>query len=118
MNGSNLPNTSANMQSAAVNATISAGQRIRSGTQVRTWDPAFGSTFFGPSVSRVVIYSIGLGNTSAPPDGNLLMSVSNDPRGPSPDSTTAQGLYIFAQNANALAPAFQRVASELLRLAR
>ena len=118
LSGPNLVNTVDNMRAAAINATISAGQRIRSGVQVLNWNPTSGATGSGPSVPRVVIYSIGLGNSSAPPDANLLMTVSNDPRSPGVDPTTAQGLYIFAQNANALAPAFQRVASELLRLAR
>ncbi len=118
LTGMNLVNTADNMRAAALNATISAGQRIRSGVQVLNWNPSSGATGSGPSVPRVVIYSIGLGNSGAPPDANLLMTVSNDPRSPSLDPTTAQGLYIFAQNANALAPAFQRVASELLRLAR
>lgn len=33
-------------------------------------------------------------------------------------TTTTLRLYVFAQNANALAPAFQRLALELLLLAR
>lgn len=118
VSGGNIPNTSQNMLAASINATISASQRIRSGTQILNWSPTTGATGSGPSLAGVAIYSIGLGNSGAPPDANLLMTVSNDPRGPNPDLNTAQGLYIFVSDATSLAPAFQRVASELLRLAR
>lgn len=116
--GTTLPPDTTNMHNASINATISAAQRVRSGVETVTWTSPTVSVGSGQSVPRVTIFSIGLGNASTPPDANLLMTVSNDPRGPSPDSGTAQGLYIFAPNANALGPAFQRVASEMLRLAR
>ena len=116
--GSTLPPDSTNMQNASVNATISAAQRIRSGVETVTWTSPTVSVSSGQSVPRVTIFSIGLGNSGAPPDANLLMTVSNDPRAPSPDSGTAIGLYIYAPDVAALGPAFQRVASEMLRLAR
>ena len=116
--GATLPNTGANMEHAAINATISAAQRIRSGVETVTWTSPTVSVSSGQSVPRVAIFSIGLGNSATPPDSNLLMTVSNDPRLPSPDSGTALGLYVYAPDANSLGPAFQRVASEMLRLAR
>lgn len=77
----------------------------------------------------VVTFVIGLGSYSDPineqPDDVLLRRVANDPRGrndPNPvyvdDPDLPDGMYIRATEAGQMADAFQRIASEVLRLSR
>src|SRR5205823_4912708 len=96
------------VMNASINAADSTASRIRNGALV----PGVGS------LSNVVIFSIGLGNAAAPPDADFLERVANDPRSSIHDSSKPDGLYVFAQTSSDLDDAFQRVASEILRLAK
>jgi hypothetical protein len=96
------------IMNASINAADNTASRIRNGALV----PGVGS------LSNVVIFSIGLGNAALPPDADFLERVANDPRSPIHDSTKRDGLYVFAQTSSDLDDAFQRVASEILRLAK
>ena len=66
-----------------------------------------------------VIYAIGLGGTSAAPiDTTFMCRISNDPCSPIYDSSKPNGLYEYAPTAAQLNDAFQRVASEILRISQ
>ncbi|MGO4885913.1 MAG: VWA domain-containing protein [Bryobacteraceae bacterium] len=66
-----------------------------------------------------VIYSIGLGGTSAEPiDATFMERVANDPRSPIYNSAKPAGLYVYSPTATDLAGAFQQIASEILRLSQ
>ena len=107
-NGANIAFNSQNLMNIATNATYAAAKTIQQA----------GTSPSGNSLSGVYVFSIGLGNAGFPPNGALLQDVSNDPAGPHYDASRAQGLYIAAPTTADLNPAFQRVASEVLRLAR
>lgn len=67
---------------------------------------------------RPVIYAIGLGGTGSEPlDDVFLQRVANDPASPIYDSTLPTGMYVYAPTATQLSDAFNKVASEILRLA-
>jgi hypothetical protein len=73
----------------------------------------------GDSINKMVIniYVIAyLGNNGA--DDGLLRRVANDKTAAGYDATLPQGLYVPATDKNALAAAFGKVASALLRLAK
>jgi len=72
----------------------------------------------GKSLSNVIIFSIGLGTASTPPNADFLMRVANDPGASSYDSSKQSGLYVFAQTAADLNDAFQKVTAEILRIAK
>ncbi|MGH9629007.1 MAG: hypothetical protein ACRD7E_11840, partial [Bryobacteraceae bacterium] len=92
---------------AATNAADEAGRRIRSGGV----DPVHGRSLPG-----VVIYSIGLGSVTP----ELLMRISNinDASNTSYDSNLREGMYLHAPEPEQLEDAFNRIASEILRLAQ
>ena len=88
---------------AAKNAADNAASRIR-----------LDSTGLNP-----VIYVIGLGGTSsAPPDEIFMKRVANDASSTSYIKTQSTGLYVFSPSTAQLNSAFQRIASEILRLSR
>ena len=85
---------------ASTNAADDAGRRIRN-------DRAF----------LPIIYSIGLGGDGWV-DHDFLKRVANDPTASSYDPTLPAGLYVYAPDAGQLSEAFNRIASEILRLAK
>ncbi len=85
---------------ASTNAADDAGRRIRN-------DRTFAT----------VIYSIGLGGDGWI-DHDFLKRIANDPTASSYDPTLPAGLYVYAPDASQLAGAFNRIASEILRLAK
>ena len=63
-------------------------------------------------------FAIGLGGTGAEPiDHELLRRISNDPQSPIFDSTRPPGLYVYSPTPAQVIEAFNKVASEILRLA-
>jgi Flp pilus assembly protein TadG len=102
-------NPGQNAPAMALNAADSAATNIRNGMV----DPVSGN-----SVPNVLILSIGLGNALIPVSPTFLQRVSNDPASPIYDSTKSAGKYYSAPTVADLQPAFQAVASEILRLAR
>jgi Flp pilus assembly protein TadG len=66
-----------------------------------------------------IIYSIGLGGTTAEPiDATFMERVANDPRSPIFNSGQPAGLYVYSPTATDLVGAFQLVASEILRISQ
>jgi Flp pilus assembly protein TadG len=104
-----IGNPGQNAPAMALNAADSAATNIRNGVV----DPISGN-----SIPNVIIYSIGLGNYSIPVSPSFLERVSNDTRSPIYDATKPAGTYYSAPTTADLQPAFQAVASEVLRLAR
>ncbi len=102
------PSNGDNLHNGIINAAENAGSRIRNAA-----NPGNG---YAP-LPGVVIFSIGLGGSGAASD-DFLLRVSNDRLSPVWSSSTATGLYIRADNATELSSAFNRVASEMLRLAQ
>jgi Flp pilus assembly protein TadG len=106
------------IQNASINAADQAARHIRNGdpiTAVVTGAPA-GAV--GKSLSNVIIFSIGLANSTDPPKADFLKRVANDPGSDIFDSSKAPGLYVEAKTASDLDVAFKRIASEVLKLAR
>jgi Flp pilus assembly protein TadG len=97
----------ANVVPVATNAADDAALRIRSGAAID-----------GRSLPNVVIFGIGLGNTTSPASHEFMLRVTNDPRSPILSTTQREGLYIAAPTAADLNDAFTRLASEILRLAQ
>jgi len=97
-----------NLNNAAINAADNAGLRIRTGAT-----PGNGSA----ALPGVIIYSIGLGMSGAQ-SVDFLQRVANDPASSSFSPSQAAGLYIPAPTSSDLASAFNRVASEILRIAK
>jgi len=90
------------IQSAAKNAADDAARRIRQDANLTP-----------------VIYVIGLGGTgSLPPDEVFMKRVANDPSSNAYSAAEATGLYVFSPSAAQLNSAFQRIASEILRLSQ
>jgi len=98
-----------NMINASTNAADDAAARIRA-----VANPNNGS----PALTGVTIFSIGLGNSTYPANGDFLRRVANDPAASSYTTSAPAGLYVFAPTAADLSDAFARVASEILRLAK
>ena len=98
-----------NMPAIALNTADDAATRIRNGVV----DPVYGR-----GLANVLILSIGLGTAPVPASGPFLQRISNDPLSNIYDSTKPTGHYYDAPTTADLAPAFQEVASEILRLAR
>jgi len=88
----------AGVETAARNAQDRGALRIRSDATLRP-----------------VIYTIGLGDVGAT-QHDLLRRMANDPSASNYDSSKAAGLYVFAPTSSQLDWAFQRIASEILRL--
>lgn len=96
--------TTAGRDNASINATFDAARRIR-------------KDLFDPSKQyKTVIYTIGLGLNAA--GTKLIKAVANDPTSAYYDSTQPVGEFVAASDANGLNAAFQKIASEVLRLAR
>jgi hypothetical protein len=91
------PDRPSNVQYTAMNATDDVGKKIRLDGRLAT-----------------VVYTIGLGDI----DEELLIRVANDPRSAIFDSAAAEGLYVYAADPTQLDLAFQRVASEILRISK
>ena len=88
---------------AAKNAAENAARRIRQ----------------DPNGLKPAIYVIGLGGTgTAPPDEVFMKRVANDRSSEAYASLEATGLYVFSPTAAQLNTAFQRIASEILRLSQ
>jgi Flp pilus assembly protein TadG len=67
----------------------------------------------------ILIYSIGLGDSVTDPvDQDFLRRISNDPSSPEYDTSIPPGLYVYSPGSAALYSAFQRVASQILRLSQ
>ncbi len=64
-----------------------------------------------------VIYAIGYEGGSEKPDETWMRRISNDPLSTSYDKTYPAGLYVKAPTTDDLVAAFNRVASEIMRLA-
>ena len=66
----------------------------------------------GKSVPNVIIYTVGLGNsTDLPPNAGLLKRIANDPSSPDFDKTKPAGLYGPSATSGDLDAAFRQVAS-------
>jgi len=104
MTGGRLRADRANVANGIANAVDSAAARIRAGV----------NTAAGPGLENVLVFTIGLG---AGVNDDLLRRVANDKASTSFDADKPAGSYIFVSSAAALDEAFQRVASEVLRLA-
>jgi len=75
------------------------------------------TTMRNDATYAIVIYTIGLGSNGGV-DGTFLARVANDPTSPIYSTSQQTGLYVYAPTVADLNFAFQRVASEILRLAR
>jgi Flp pilus assembly protein TadG len=96
--------TTTGRDNASINATYDAARRIR-------------KDLIDPTKQyKTVIYSIGLGLDAA--GTKLIKAVANDPSSSYYDSTQTVGEFVAASDANGLNAAFQKIASEVLRLAR
>jgi hypothetical protein len=98
-----------NIIHASTNAADDAAARIRAAA-----NPNNGS----PALTGVTIFSIGLGNSTYPANGDFLRRVANDPAASSFTTSAPTGLYVYAPTTADLSDAFARVASEILRLAK
>jgi Flp pilus assembly protein TadG len=97
-------NRATQVAAASFNAADYAAQRMRGG-----------------AINNVapLVYSISLlDNPAEPPDPVFMKRVSNTVDSPIYDSTKPTGLYIDTQSSDQLTPAFQRIASEILRLSQ
>ena len=66
---------------------------------------------------KITVYVIGyLGNNGV--DDGLLRRIANDPSAVGYDVNLPQGMYVPATDTDALAKAFNKVATALLRLAQ
>ena len=104
-----LSNPDQDAPAIPLNAADSAATNIRNGVV----DPVSGH-----SIPNVLIFAIGLGTAPIPASPVFLERVTNDKRSPIYDSTKPTGTYYDAPTTADLAPAFQAVASEILRLAK
>ncbi len=102
--------SNSNGSAVAFNAADSAAARIRAATP----DPANA----GRSLSGITIYTIALGNAGLPASAPFLSRLANDPGSAIYDSSKPAGMYVYAANTADLNTAFQRIASEVLRLSR
>ncbi|HZU27902.1 MAG TPA: vWA domain-containing protein [Bryobacteraceae bacterium] len=105
-----------NLDNGSTNAADSMGLRIRHGASLTSVASPNGTGVSG-SLSGVVTYAIGLGNAGGVAD-DFLERFANDPRASNYDNTYATGLYVEADDTEALNDAFLRIASEILRLAK
>jgi Flp pilus assembly protein TadG len=95
------PDSTRAIRYAAYNAVDSCAKRIRADT---TLNP--------------VVFTIGLGGTGSETlDDVLLERLANDRRSPIYDSSRPEGLFALAANDTELDGAFDKVASQILRLA-
>lgn len=99
----------ANIHAAAINAADDAGLRIRHGETVQE---------LGRGLEGVVVFSIGLGNASGGIEQDFMRRVSNDVQASNYDAAKPTGMFLYAPQTSDLAQAFNRIASEILRLAK
>jgi Flp pilus assembly protein TadG len=116
--GSSNSTNAASIQNASINAADEAARHIRNGDPVTALAPGAPGGALNKQLSNVAIFSIGLGNAATPPNVNFLRRVANDPAAAGYDSTKPAGLYVHAQTGSDLEDAFERVAAEVLRIAR
>jgi Flp pilus assembly protein TadG len=107
-----------NMINASTNAADNAGYRIRQATSSGSSVPGSAAAVGTGGLSNVVIFTIGLGNSTYPANGDLLERIANDPRASSYDSTKPAGLYVYAATTADLSSAFAAVAAQILRIAK
>ena len=74
-------------------------------------------TIRGNSNLGIVIYTIGYSGGPEAPDETWMKRISDDPSSTYYDITQTAGLYVKAPTTDQLMAAFNRVASEILRLA-
>jgi hypothetical protein len=108
----------ANIDNGATNAADEAAKHIRNGDAITAVTPGAPAAAVGKSLAGTVIFSIGLGNAATPPNADFLKRVANDPGASNFNSSQKAGLYVYAQTSADLDAAFQRVAAEVLRLAK
>jgi Flp pilus assembly protein TadG len=117
-NGGTNSTNATSIQNASINVAVEAAKHIRNGDAVTAVIPGAPAAAVGKRLSNVVIFSIGLGNAGTPPNAAFLKKVANTSDAVGYDSTQQTGLYVAAQTAADLQDAFERVAAEVLRLAR
>lgn len=103
-NGKIRPDTFTNRLNAAYNVVDDAASRIRAKT-------------LDSSIS-VMIYAIGLGSLLTDEEHTLLKRIANTEDSPIYDANAPKGMYIAAPSAAQLNSAFQKIASEVLRLSK
>ena len=95
--------TASNIENAAVNAVDSAAQRIRAKTL--------------NSNIAVTVYAVGLGGAGAA-EHEILKRIANTKDSSAFDSSSPEGLYLFAPSPAQLSLAFSKIGSEILRLSK
>jgi len=89
---------------AGINALDNAAQRARADSITRNLN--------------VVTYTIGLGNAPGGVNDQLLLRIANDTSANNYNSTQPSGDYVFAPTTAQLNQAFNRIASDVLRLSK
>ena len=110
--------TTVSASSMAQNGTDDAAKRIRTGSSVPS---GVGLINGGKSLSKVVIYSIGLGNAlTGTLNQDLLNRVSNTPASGIyvAPPTQQQGKFVLAPTSADINAAFASIAAEILRIAK
>lgn len=112
--------TTISASAMAQNGTDNAAKRIRTGTAVPS---GVGLVNGGKSLSKVVIYSIGLGNAlTGTLNQDLLNRVSNTPAAGTgvyvAPPTQQEGKFILAPTSADINAAFATIAAEILRIAK
>jgi len=104
----------------SLNAADDAANRIRNGIMSTMSADAVNNPIANRGLTGVIIHSIGLGNANPPlpADGVFLNRVSNTPQSQIYDSSKPSGLFIYAQESSDLGNAFNKIASEILRIAK
>ena len=96
--------TDDSITNAGVNALDNAAQRARADSVTRNLN--------------VVTFTIGLGNAPGGVNDPLLQRIANDPAAPNYNSAQPVGEYIFAPTTAQLNQAFNKIASDVLRLSK
>jgi hypothetical protein len=120
MTGSNSSEATS-IANAALNAADAAATHIRNGdaiTKVTPGSNPAAAAAIGMKLANVIIFSIGLGNATYPPNADFLMRVANAPGASNYDPNKGVGAYYFVQTAGDLDQAFKDVAAEVLRLSK
>jgi Flp pilus assembly protein TadG len=102
-----------NADNMAQNAADDAATQIRAGAVESGPLPNAGK-----SLSKVIIYSVGLGNAPYPLSVPLLERISNDPRSTIYNSSEPAGLFVLAPTTADINAAFASIASQILRIAK
>ncbi len=96
--------TTNNVDNISTNALTSAANRVR--------------TLSAANDTDIVVYAIGLGNNSTPPDADLLGRIANVVTSSYYNSSYPAGKMLYANDNSELQSAFGQLASETLRLSR